>query len=1172
MVILLSTILLFLFTLPVFPGWVDTTLVADGTPGPYSLGTRYIHSNSIQVVFSSDGLDSLSLGKSDSTNSDSTIPIPIPPFTYVPDANGILFSEPIEEGIPMRIRFQTAYMGLQKSFRLYDEMYLDTADLDTDSSFPNAPSVFDRMMNDEAVTVSGFKSVGVTVGSRGEMNLEQALEVRIFGTVAPQTELSANLSDQGTSLEGATREIGELDMVYLTLTNPSFEATVGDQYVSLPPGGLLHEQKKIKGISAQYKGRQLSAKLSGAISGGKFAVQTMRGRLGFQGPYYLTGNGEADYITPIGGTVRVTIDGKTLEEGPENDYVVDYDLGAIRFTSKFPIDDDQSIRVEYEYKSFDYQRLYSGLDLGYSNPDSLVVVTAAIRHETDNKQNPIEFQLDQIVLDSLRNAGDSLPLVPTGRKVLPEDVPAESKVNPLYGVTTDEATDEPFYVYKPFDPDNPANRSDYYHVWFRHVGLGNGAYTIDQPLTDSLDYIEPVYQYVGPGAGAYSAKSPAPAPGKTTIGQISARVEPREWFSLATDLAGEDRDRNLFSEKDDHDNSSGAARSRFRLGRKDETQHSAWVGATHAYVDKRFGKEVVSIFERRYDWDREHETGAPADLNLWDVQLGTIIRPGWSADAGYGQYIRGDKVLTHRYRGHARARPLSSLSLSYSRDMFFHLDSLHAGSMQQDELSATFDRDNYRIGLTVDDQWRTHADTPGGGSYGARLFTRIEPISLEETLYYSRHVRGNMLVTAPDTGSYLRWDQQASWEMLPGWKLEGRSSYQQRIREVQRLHEDTLRTDSDSTRSILVDINNDLSFPDKGFGLRLDYSVTSEIASKYVQTPVYAGAGQGDYSWDPVKEEFVSAGGDLKESDYYVTSVELFDTTNPNQVRKTSLRGSWSYTPNQDDGSGILADLSWRGIGLIDEHLVGDHLDLGSWVPGSYSVQSAYDSAFFFPDSQITYATLEYRQELLWRPSPLPGLSMTMFAAPTYRKNYGSRDRTLEVGTEIKKGWDKFSLGIDGRILRIKRDEIRSPRKDTVIDANVTLRQQYSPLSILSFSLAESGGMASRLSNEPSFRLSADGPNYYSIRPSCTVTPGKAGFIELGYTFSQVAIPGYLDSRMAEGFGGGTTHLVQMLANLQTGDNFIVSGNWRTEFTRDYNEKEFGKGFHVVSLEMKVFL
>ena len=65
---------------------VDTVIVGNGGPGPYSLGTHYVDSSSISARYA------------DSTRGE------IPPHAYIDRVNGILFSVPVDSGLQARTR------------------------------------------------------------------------------------------------------------------------------------------------------------------------------------------------------------------------------------------------------------------------------------------------------------------------------------------------------------------------------------------------------------------------------------------------------------------------------------------------------------------------------------------------------------------------------------------------------------------------------------------------------------------------------------------------------------------------------------------------------------------------------------------------------------------------------------------------------------------------------------------------------------------------------------------------------------------------------------------------------------------------------------------------------------------------------------------------------------
>ena len=168
----------------------------------------------------------------------------------------------------MLFRFSTMYYGLPKIYSLYPKIRLrarDTLEEKTEKKY--SVSLLNQSEN---LNVSGYKSISVAAGNLGQISLEQGLDVQIGGELRPGTELKAHFSDQGSTLDGVTREISEFDMIYVTLSDPKFDILAGDQYINWPMQGILSGQKKIKGLSVSVHPGLFSMGAFGALSGGNF--------------------------------------------------------------------------------------------------------------------------------------------------------------------------------------------------------------------------------------------------------------------------------------------------------------------------------------------------------------------------------------------------------------------------------------------------------------------------------------------------------------------------------------------------------------------------------------------------------------------------------------------------------------------------------------------------------------------------------------------------------------------------------------------------------------------------------------------------------------------------------------------------------------------------------------
>lgn len=1114
-------------------GLVDTTISGNGGPGPYYIGNGIIDSASLTIKL----LDSMS----------------VPPWTFIPDNSAVLFSLPIDSGVPIRFRFFTSFYGVPKRYSLYTRKRLDLADTSLQATTA-APSL-QLPPAERNLTVSGYKSMGVSLGSFGAVNLEQGLDVRIGGQIKPQTSVNAHLADKGSSLDGQTREISDFDLIYLALEDPDYRAVAGDQYVRWPFAGLLSGEKKIKGLSAAWSPRSgpFSFGAFGALAGGKVTVETKQGRTGVQGPYYLTGGGESDFIQPVSGTVRVRLNGRQLDEGNDRDFIVDYEIGSVTFTPKIPVKDEDLIRIEYEYKLFNYQRTLLGTTAGAAAPDSVIFSQGVFWSESDNKNSPVDRVLSADEVDALKRAGDRLPYSTTARPVHPNDVAGESQFYPLYrrqAVGADSA-----FVYTPFDRTHPDSVLGFFYVWFRPVNSKSGEKGSYRPLFS--DSRGTVYCWAGRDSGTHTDLAPIPAPEARRSGELRTGVRLRD-FTATLDVAGQDHDKNLFSDRNDNDNQASATAFSFFAGVKEPDRPSLWVSGSHRFVSSRFDAEAVSANDRKRFWDDTRLTEPLGERQQWDATAGATLLPGLQATLCYGQNRTGPLLATDKIApGMQYATAGERLSLEYGGSFFRHFEPAGPGRGRRENGAVRLKLLRSRFGLLYRDEWRTDSPGNGSGLYEGGFSWDFSPFGLhEQATYVSRRKSPAGTHGSADTGHSVRWEQSLDRALLPSWHVSGSSSYDRSI--------DNLRG---KTSTVLVDVTSAVDPRRSGFSSRQHYRASSEMATAFVQVPVFAGKGMGTYVYDSVRGEYVPH----VPGDYFIQQQEVYDQSSGLRVRTTSAEVTWSYSPKRQL-AGILNDLSWLGTLSSQEQTDARRTGLSLWAPGYHSLVSYFSGTY--GDDPARYADISYRQEIDWarRSDSSRGATGRFSITPGYRKIRSYREGSLESRLEFDRPVKSWTVGAAVNLFSLHHEDTLGPDY-SMLDRRLELSQKCQVSRTVSFSLLEAGGLLGKNNAISSVaRQPFDSMFYYQLAPSLAWQPLRQGMVTAQYTYSVVPFSGDVDYRMARGFSSGVSHQALVTADVKMGERLLILGTYRGDLRRQPGDGSFGPANHFFSLEVRVFL
>ncbi|MDR3012525.1 MAG: DUF2460 domain-containing protein [Chitinispirillales bacterium] len=1052
------------------------------------------------------------------------------------------------------------------TFYLHPKMTVESIDTlvarlstDSTSAFAKPAGMITSDEDHGNVNISGYKSFGVSIGQLGEVNLEQGLEALIEGEIRPGTTLRAQLSDQGSSLDGSTREISDFDMMFIELIDKNFTVTAGDLLMSWPEGGILSGQKKIVGLSAAVRPKGISVNMFGSFSGGNHTVQNIRGQEGVQGPYYLTGKGEAGIITPIDGTVRVRRNGRELEEGINEDFTVDYDIGAITFNPRVLISQDDFIRVEYEYKSFDYRRTFAGGGMSYQVRDSVFTIRGILWSESDDKNHPIEMQLSDREREILRNSGNRPAYATsTARPVHPLDVARMSVFHPLYKKVFDDNAQDTILVYTPYDPLRPEDIRGFYTAHF--TPIQTGAVGADYIIDNTVQRGQFVYKYVGAGQGDHTLLAPITAPMRESAGEIGLRLKlPHVRASL--DMVGKETDRNLFSNIDGTDLSS-AIRFKLNAGERRLDQRTIWADVDYRFRSRGFTNEVFTADERREGWGADDiaDGSDGHQFQSWESTVGGTFVRGAALSIGAGQAFIDSLAETEKITADAQLRFAGEkYGLDFGASIFrHHLSNIDISHRRYGKFTA---RPIKSIEYFVDyrDEWRIDTTGIGGGHLSGTVEAAYIPANLRQNFNFTQYRRGENFPGSIDTGFAFTWNQSVAFSPARMWQLTGDS----RWRYVKIYNQSAAST-------FLLSTVSEIEQTGSGFASRQEYRINQELASRFEQKMFYIGKGLGTHAFDSTAGEFRPA----INGDHIVQEIAIYDNTSSATVRKTTLSGDWYFRPTKTI-SGILNDITWSGILSLEEHVDSRHGSVVSYIPGMLSFWPSDNNNADESSSPLSphpnFSDLSYRQNIEHRASGSPWKSQLYFL-PGLRIIRGYKEPMFQAGLLVERKKNRLTLSASPKYLTVSREDLPNANTQSshrhnfdLTDIGIEFIQSIDLGNTFEFYIRERAGRI--YDNDPNRILSVpiDSSFYLQIRPGIIHRPARGGLTELSYTFSYVPWPGDLDFRMAGGQQRGTSHIIAFLSDINAGKYFNFSGMYRGELT-------YARMTHVLSLQAKLFL
>ncbi len=434
-------------------------------------------------------------------------------YSYQADSKEIIFSVYPKNYI---VRYAVFPKNLEKKIANFTE--IDFADSTQIIKAKQKRLFFNY---DPNLRISGNKTIAISIANNADFKLEQSLFLKIDGELSKNLFITAQLTDSQSPItpEGDSRELSNLDNVFLKLYGKQYELAFGDLEMQLPKTKFVDYQPKFEGFKAGWFPEN---KYSGALAISKGERQTVNisGQEAKQGPYFLSEEFE-DGIKVVPGSEKLYLDGSLMQRG--DDYTIDYSEGSVTFSSKHFINANSQIRVNFQASSEDFrQNLYlAGTEINITDK---ILVKSSLVYQVDDKENPLNISFLEGDKDSLALGGD---FTVWGNGAVVND-----DGNYLL-------SEEGYFIYVGDDEDLQGTHNIIFTL------VENGDYNLDS----SGDF----YIYVGEGLGNYLPIRKLPKPENLQNYDLNVYYEmPDVDFYAETLLSN--KDKNTFSKLDDDDN------------------------------------------------------------------------------------------------------------------------------------------------------------------------------------------------------------------------------------------------------------------------------------------------------------------------------------------------------------------------------------------------------------------------------------------------------------------------------------------------------------------------------------------------------------------------------------------------------------------------------------------
>jgi hypothetical protein len=532
----------------------------------------------------------------------------------------------------------------------------------------------------EVIDMQGIKYSGtfgraISVGSNQSLIQDANFNLQLSGKLG-DVEVLAAITDNNVPMQpsGNTQQLQDFDRVFIEFKLGRQSLIAGDYTLSHSAGSYFARyNRRLQGgrLSNSFKiskNQRLNTSVSVALARGKFARNIIQGIEGNQGPYKLTGNNGERFIIAIAGTEQVFIDGQPLTRGADKDYVIDYNLGEVRFTNRQLITKDKRIIIEFTYNDLNFVR--SLYDL-----------------QAEWKQDKISFRLSHFSEQDAKNQSTQQPLNDTTRAVLRA---AGDDPNAAYtsGIGFADSTNLLASQHRYKLIDTIINGINYDSVLVYAPSDSSGVYLVQFSLVSAGgNYIRlingsngAVYQWIAPDAltgkslGTHAPVVLLIAPKKQQLSSFGVKIPTGKKGFFDAELGVSNNDINTFSSIGNDDNIGLATRLYYEQNwdiKKDSQLHKIGVQAHYEYVQARFlPLDPYRAREFQRDWNtigmavsNEHWAGLSVGLQNRYIktlryEFSTLYKD--SLYNGFRQDLRLEAVPSKQLRIQASGNFLSN--------------------------------------------------------------------------------------------------------------------------------------------------------------------------------------------------------------------------------------------------------------------------------------------------------------------------------------------------------------------------------------------------------------------------------------------------------------------------------------------------------------------------------